>query len=98
MEADLTAANFGKLSDIASKDDVALGIMNLVFETIGMVSVFAARNHSLRDVVLTGNLTTVERAPEVFGTLNKMFDMNFIIPKRSQFGTVIGAALSGCVD
>jgi hypothetical protein len=40
----------------------------------------------------------VERAPEVFGTLNKMFHMNFIIPKRSQFGTVIGAALSGCTE
>ena len=94
----MTASNFGNVSDIATKADIALGVINLVFETIGMVSVFAARNHGLRDVVLTGNLTTVERAPEVFGTLNKMFDMNFIIPKRSQFGTVIGAALSGCVD
>jgi len=38
----------------------------------------------------------VEHAPEVFGSLNKMFDMNFMIPERSQFGPVIGAALSGC--
>ncbi|MGM9652984.1 MAG: type II pantothenate kinase [Eubacteriales bacterium] len=91
----MTASNFGNISDIATKSDIALGIINLVFETIGMVSVFAARNHGLRDVVLTGNLTSVERAPEIFGTLNQMFDMNFIIPKRSQFGTVIGAALSG---
>lgn len=91
----MTASNFGKISDIATKSDIALGIINLVFETIGMVSIFAARNHGLRDIVLTGNLTSVERAPEVFGALNQMFDMNFIIPKRSQFGTVIGAALSG---
>ena len=63
----MTASNFGNVSDIATKADIALGVINLVFETIGMVSVFAARNHGLNDVVLTGNLTTVERAPEVFG-------------------------------
>ncbi len=92
----MTASNFANVSDITTKPDIALGIINLVFETIGMVAIFAARNHRLRDIVLTGNLTSVAHAPEVFGTLNKMFDMNFTIPERSQFGPVIGAALSGC--
>ncbi|MBQ8746335.1 MAG: pantothenate kinase [Clostridia bacterium] len=92
----MTASNFANVSDITTKSDIALGIINLVFETIGMVAIFAARNHHVKDIVLTGNLTSVERAPEVFGTLNKMFDMNFMIPERSQFGPVIGAALSGC--
>lgn len=94
----MTASNFANVSDITTKSDIALGIINLVFETIGMVAIFAARNYSIRDIVLTGNLTSVEHAPEVFGTLNKMFDMNFIIPERSQFGPVIGAALSGCAQ
>lgn len=94
----MTASNFGNVSDMATKSDIALGLINLVFETIGMVSVFAARNHHLRDVVLTGNLTSMSRAPEIFETLNRMFDMNFMIPNRSQFGTVIGAALAGCPD
>ena len=92
----MTASNFANVSDITTKADIALGIINLVFETIGMVAIFAARNHGVRDIVLTGNLTSVEHAPEVFGSLNKMFDMNFMIPERSQFGPVIGAALSGC--
>jgi len=92
----MTASNFANVSDITTKPDIALGIINLVFETIGMVAIFAARNYSIRDIVLTGNLTTVTHAPDVFSALNKMFDMNFIIPNRSQFGPVIGAALSGC--
>ena len=92
----MTASNFANVSDITTKSDIALGIINLVFETIGMVAIFAARNHGIRDIVLTGNLTSVEHAPEVFESLNKMFDMNFLIPERSQFGPVIGAALSGC--
>jgi len=90
----MTASNFGNISEIASKSDVALGIINMVFETIGMVSMFAARNYDLKDIVLIGNLTTLNKAKEIFTGLNTMFGMNFIIPENSQFGTVIGAALS----
>ena len=77
-------------------DKTVLNNINMVFETVGMVCVFAARNYSLKNVVLTGNLTSVSQAPEIFENLNRMFDMNFIIPKYAQFGTVIGAALAGC--
>ena len=45
-----------------------------------MVSIFAARNYGIRDIVLTGNLSIVEQAPAIFGTLNNMFDMNYIMP------------------
>ncbi len=93
MPDKLTASNFGNVSEIAEKSDVALGIVNLVYETIGMVSIFAARAHGLRDIVLTGNLTTLSRAKSTFANLNSMFGVNFIIPELSQFGTVIGAAL-----
>lgn len=89
----LTASNFGNVSDIASKADVALGIVNMVFETIAMVARFAAKSYGLRDIVLTGNLTTLRQAPAIFAGLNAMFDLNFMIPENSQFGTVIGAAL-----
>ena len=52
--------------------------------------------YDLNDIVLTGNLTTVDPAAEVFSKLKRMFDLNFIIPPMAQFSTVIGAALSGC--
>ncbi len=90
----LTASNFGNISDIASRADVALGIVNMVYETIAMVARFAARSYNLRDIVLTGNLTTLQQAPEIFRSLNAMFDLNFMIPENAQFGTVIGAALT----
>lgn len=94
----MTASNFGNVSDITTKNDVALALINMVFETVGMVSVFAARNYGLKNVVVTGNLTTVLQAKDIFAGLNRMFDMNFVIPEYSQFGTVIGAALAGCKD
>lgn len=90
----LTASNFGNVSEIATKSDIALGIINMVFETIAMVARFAAKSYGLRDIVLTGNLTTLNQAPAIFESLNAMFDLNFVIPGNSQFGTVIGAALT----
>ena len=98
LEADLTAANFGKLSDLASKDDLALGIMNLVFETVGMVSVFAARSAGVKDIILTGNITRLahcKRKFEEFNRLEVARGLNFIIPERSRFSTAIGAAMIG---
>lgn len=92
----MTASNFGNLSDIATQSDIALGIINMVFETVGMVSIFAARQHNLQNIVLTGNLTTITQAEEKFAALSKMFDMNFVIPEYANYGTVIGAALAGC--
>ncbi len=93
-----TASNFGNISDLATKSDIALGIVNMVFETIGMISIFAARGRDIRDVILTGNLSSVAQAEGIFATLNKMFDMNFMIPEYSRFGTVIGAALAECTE
>ena len=93
-----TASNFGNVSDLATKADIALGIINMVFETIGMISIFAARGCGIRDIILTGNLSSVAQAGQIFETLNRMFDMNFIIPEYSRFGTVIGAALAECPE
>jgi len=89
----LTASNFGKVSDLVTKSDIALGILNMVYETIGMMSIFAARQFELKDIVLTGNLTSVPQSVEIFDNLNKMFGVNFQIPEYANFGTVIGAAL-----
>lgn len=89
-----TASNFGKMADTASDADVALGVMNMVFQTIGMLAVFACRNDSISDVVLTGMLSTLPQAGEIFKSLEKLHNINFIIPENSIFATAVGAALS----
>ncbi len=89
----MTAANFGKLSDLATKGDIALGLINLIFETAGMMSIFAARTHGINDIVLTGHMTRIPQSISIFNALSSMFGVNFIIPENSQYGTVIGTAL-----
>ncbi len=93
INENLTASNFGKLSDLATNADVALGIANMVGETVAMLSVFAARSFSLRDIVLIGNLTAIQPIRRVFENLSDSFGVRFLIPDNAQFGTVIGAAL-----
>ena len=98
MPADLTASNFGNSSDLATKGDVAKGILNLVFETVGMVSIFAARSRGVRDIVLTGNLTHLaycKEKAEYFNSLEHAYGVHFRIPELAQFATVIGTALQG---
>ncbi len=90
---ELTASNFGKLSDLANKHDIALGITNMVAETIGMMAIFAARSYKLDQIVLTGNLTAIAPIREVFKKMEKSFAVKFLIPDNAQYGTVIGAAL-----
>ena len=94
LSSHMTAANFGKISDTATNGDLAMGLINMVFETVGMISYFAAKQYGLRDIVLTGNLTQISQAKEIFKGLNEMFNMNFVIPQNAQYSTVIGAALS----
>ena len=93
LPPDMTASNFGKLSDIASPADIARGIINMVFETVGVLGVFAARKENVRNIVLTGNLATISPAEKIFENLSSTFGVNFIIPENAQFATAIGAAL-----
>ncbi len=93
LNADLTASNFGKASDMASRSDIALGIINMVAETVAMMAIFASRQYKTKDIVLTGNLTAIDPIRGVFENLSPVFGVNFLFPENSQFGTVIGAAL-----
>ena len=96
LSRDLTASNFANVALGATKDDIALGIMNLVFETVGMVSIFAARSRGVQNIVLTGNVTTIPQCIKKYEEFNSLgYGVKFTIPERSGFATAIGAALIG---
>jgi type II pantothenate kinase len=96
LSRELTAANFGNVSDLATKGDTARGILNLVFETVGMISIFAARSVGVKDIVLTGNITQLSLCRSKFNEFNEMgYGVRFHIPERSRFATVIGTAIGG---
>ena len=92
LPLNLTAANFGKIKSTASEPDLALGIINMVFQTAGMLAVFVARNDTIRDVVLTGALTMFPQAEGIQSAFSSLTDLRFVIPPNAVFATAIGAA------
>ena len=83
LPSHITASNFGK---ITSGTD-------MVFQTIGMLSVFALRNDTVKDVVLTGSLANMSIASQVMRVVEEISDVKFFIPENATFATAIGAAL-----
>ena len=93
LPSTLTASNFGRIKSAATEADIALGILNMVFQTAGMMAVFAARNDSIQNIVMTGMLATFPQAAQVFAPIEEMFHLTFTIPPNAVFAAAIGAAM-----
>lgn len=93
LPSHITASNFGKITNAASKEDIAMGLVNMVFQTVGMLSVFALKNDKVKDVVLTGSLANMSLAPKIMSVVEEISDVKFFIPENATFATAIGAAL-----
>ena len=93
LDPSLTAANFGNLAEDASPGDLAAGVVNLVLQAIGTMTVLAARCCDTKTVVLTGSVTTLPQARANFENFGKLYGLRYIIPENATFATAIGAAL-----
>jgi len=92
LPKDTTSANFGKLAPKATTNDIIKGMANMIFETIGMMAVFATRNQKSRNIIVIGNVATMPYINIVLNRIEKLHKgIKFIIPKYAEFGTAIGA-------
>ncbi len=57
------------------------------------MAVFACRNDTTRNVVLTGSLTEIPQAVPIFQNLSDLHDISFQIPNDALYATALGAAL-----
>ncbi len=94
VPADATASNFGKINEDSSDEDRALAVINLIAETLLVMSTFAARACSYETIVLTGKLVKVKKLVDIMKDRGKMFGVKLIVPKYAEYATAIGAAVS----
>lgn len=87
-----TAANFGKVGADATSEDKALAIMNMIVESIGVLSMASARACGQENIVLTGKLSRLFRFMQEMKRLDFPFGRRFIIPEHADYATAIGAA------
>lgn len=95
LSQDITASNFGKLDDPASPEDLAFGIVNLVFQSVGTAAVLAARLMDQETIVFTGSLTRLPKGREVLGLFGTLYQKEVIIPELAEYATAVGASLYG---
>ena len=93
LPPEATAANFAKLAEDATSADKMRGLVNLVLQAIGTMSVLACRTCGTNTVVLTGALTLLPPAHETFELFTQLYGVEYIIPENATFATAIGAAL-----
>ena len=94
LSSDATASNFGKMLDTASPADIAIGIINMVYQVIGVLSVFAARARNFSRVVVTGNGSKNELGQKVLADISNMYGIEFVYPEYAEYTTAIGAGLT----
>ncbi len=93
----MTASIFGKADANAKVEDIALGIVHMVLQTIGQGAVFASLNGDIKNIVLIGNLTRLPQCPGYFPRLEEMCDVHFKIPSMPSIARLSGRlyAISG---
>ena len=92
LPKDTTSANFGKLNNNATSDDIIRGIATMVFESIGVMAVFAAQSNVNKNIIVIGNAATMPYSKIVLKRVANLHKgIQFIIPENAEFGTVIGA-------
>ena len=98
LHSEITAANFANLNSDTTEADLALGLVNMVLQTIFTLGVFAARGTADPDgpIVLTGSLTALKQIDSTREAFAALYPNRFILPPHSAYATAIGAALHGC--
>ncbi len=94
LPLDITAANFGSVSDDATAGDFAAGVVNMVLQSIGTTAVMACRACGCDTAVLTGFMAKLPQARACCDLFTRLHGVKFIIPENAPFATAIGAALS----
>jgi len=94
LTPEATVANMCKLSDTSMREDVAAGLCNMIFQSLGVMAVFAAKRHMTRTIIMVGTITDWPIAQRSLDEVAALHNVKFIVPDHAAFATAIGAALS----
>lgn len=93
LKLDITAANFANIADTVTDSDMALGLINMVLQTILTLAVFACDGSKTGRAVLTGALVALPQLNPIIKSFNALYPTEFIVPDNAAFATAVGAAL-----
>jgi type II pantothenate kinase len=96
LPADATAVNFGRLGrrdfhGAVRREDLAAAIVNLVAQTIGLVTVNAAKAHGCARIVVIGHMLDMPYFRHVLGLVGKYYATDMLLPAAPGCATALGA-------
>ena len=93
LPKNLTLANFGKMSEDANDEDIAIGIINMIFEVIGMMVAFASINSDIKEAVLIGNIVDLPGVKEILKKIEFTHNVKFMIVDDVEYAVALGAII-----
>ena len=93
LPMDAIASLCGNTKSNASREDIAIGLIWMVLQSICSASILSSLGSGIKDFVMIGNLTLLPQCSRVFPATERLYGVKFHIPKYSEFCTAIGAAL-----
>lgn len=99
LPADATAVNFGRLGRYSfdgsvSREDLAAALVNLVAQTIGLITVNAAQAHGCERIVVIGHMLDMTYFRHVLGLVGEYYATAMILPAAPGCATALGALVT----
>ena len=100
LPADATAVNFGRLGRASfhgevSRADLAAALVNLIAQTIALITINASRAHQCAQVVLIGHMLDMSSFRTVVALVGQYYAAELQVVERPGYATAIGALLLG---
>ena len=94
LPMDAIASLWGNAKSNAAPEDIAIGLIWMVVQSICSASILSSLGSGIKDFVMIGHLSQLPQCQRVFPATERLYGVRFHIPPHAEFCTAIGAALS----
>ena len=93
LPPEASAANFGKMASDATDSDIALGLLSMIYQVLGVMASLAALGRGCKTIVVTGALAELREARRVLPLVGGLYDTEFVFCENAVYATAYGAAV-----
>lgn len=93
LPMDTTAVNLGKVKENPGQADLAIGLVNLVIQNIGVMANLAGKGRGIDTFCFIGMMCTLPHSRDIFDRLEKLYGIHIIVPNFPETITAFGAGL-----
>ena len=82
LPMDAIASLCGNAKSNASREDIAIGLIWMVLQSICSASILSSLGSGIKDFVMIGNLTLLPQCSRVFPATERLYGVKFHIPTQ----------------